>query len=414
MVYRRIHCYAASFGNDLARDLISTHGTPGGVVLDPFVGSGTTLIEALSAGHHAIGIDVDPIACLITRTQTRKYSVDWLTELESDVLDQLTQLENALSESSLDKSSMVPGASFAVNSLIAQIPERPEIDFWFSSTQRAVLASLVAYMETLEDERQRDILAVSISSSIVRKWPNTLSRAMDIDHSRPHRVSPVHKTIDQHFKLFQRVFRTTIRVLSHLAPIAEDWLDEGKIIEGQCDEEMMLLDPNSVDLLLTSPPYVNAVDYPRAHKFSEWWLSPETDFCKRSRYIGLRGIGRSTDLIASAYQLAPVNMNAMEWLKKKRVKAKSGQVYRYVNDMDRVIDGCSHVLKRQGKLVFVLADNRIGGNVVPVVDIVMEMLERKGFKNVNSYRREIKGSRRRYPFGFKGVMTTEAVITASN
>jgi DNA modification methylase len=413
MPYRRIHCYAASFGNDLARELIGKHATQGGLVLDPFVGSGTTLVEALSSGHRAIGIDVDPIACLITRTQTRRYEVNWLAGFQEDVLAQLDCLENALNESSLNWSGIEPGKSFAVNGLAAQIPERPEIEYWFSSTQRAVLASLIAYMHTLDDDRQRDILAVSISSSIVRKWPNTLSRAMDIDHSRPHRAMPRHTTIGQHFNLFERVFRVSIRVLTDLACEAEDWLDEAKVIEGHCDEEMMLLEPGSADLVLTSPPYVNAIDYPRSHKFSEWWLSPDTDLCKRSRYIGLRGSGRDANMARSAYQLAPRSMSGMKWLEDKQFGAKSGKVYRYVNDMEKAINGCKHALRRRGKLVFVLADNRIGGNVVPVVDIVQEMLERQGFRDVSSYRREIKSSRRRYPFGFKGVMTAEAVITAS-
>ena len=412
MAHQRIHCYAASFGNDLAKDLIIKYGIPGGTVLDPFVGSGTTLVEALSAGHSAIGIDVDPIACLISRTQVRIYTLDWLVRFEKSVLDHLQELEHTLCESPINQDTIVSGASFTINGLVTRIPERSEIDFWFSPIQRLVLASLIAYMKTLENEYELDIFAISISSSIVRKWPNTISQAMDIDHSRPHRSKHEYTTISQYFILFRRVFHTTIKILMDSVHNAENWISEGTVIEGNCDEEMMSIEPKSVDLILTSPPYVNAIDYPRSHKFSEWWLSPETSLCNSSRYIGLRGIDQDSGLINNAYKLAPNCMKDMAWLKEKRLNPKSGKVYRYITDMDKVINGCEYVLKANGRLIFVLADNRINGNVVPVVRIVMEMLGTHGFREVISEQRKIQQSRRRYPFSFKGVMDTETIITA--
>src|SRR5450759_3433112 len=96
MPSQRIHCYAASFGNDLAKNLINKNKFSTGTILDPFAGSGTTLVEALSAGYEAIGIDIDPIACLISRTQIRKYEKDWLISFEKKDLKDLDSLENSL------------------------------------------------------------------------------------------------------------------------------------------------------------------------------------------------------------------------------------------------------------------------------------------------------------------------------
>ena len=84
----------------------------------------------------------------------------------------------------------------------------------------------------------------------------------------------------------------------------------------------------------------------------------------------------------------------------------------YVLDMSRVIAGCKFVLKNGGALVFVLADNKVAQRTIPVVKIVQEVLTRQGFGHVDSVRRRIQHSRRRYPFGFNGVMKSEAIISA--
>src|SRR5688500_10004053 len=63
--------YPARFSPQFAAAAIEEFSKPGDVVLDPFVGSGTTLVEAMIAGRHAIGSDISPLATFITRTKTR-------------------------------------------------------------------------------------------------------------------------------------------------------------------------------------------------------------------------------------------------------------------------------------------------------------------------------------------------------
>jgi hypothetical protein len=65
-----VHPYPAKFIGDIPRSLIETIGVPPNtVVLDPFCGSGATLVESQRLGYEAIGIDLNPIACLISRVQ---------------------------------------------------------------------------------------------------------------------------------------------------------------------------------------------------------------------------------------------------------------------------------------------------------------------------------------------------------
>jgi len=234
---------------------------------------------------------------------------------------------------------------------------------------------------------------------------------MDIDHSRPHRGQSVHKTIKQQFKLFKRVFTEIIKTLQKTTDVMAQWNDDAEVIQGDSVKVLNTLPAGTADLVLTSPPYVNAIDYPRAHKFSEWWLTPKIQLCIRDNYIGLRS-ARHENLFQTAQQLAPASMKTLDWFKRK-APSKYHLVCKYVVDMTKIIVGCKRVLCKSGKIVFVLADNKIAGRTVPVVNIVKELLITNGFKRVKSVRRRIINHRRRYPFGFNGVMKSEAIISAS-
>ena len=85
MSSKKIHTYAASFGDDLARDLIIDNTFEKDVILDPFTGSSTTLVQARELGRSAIGIDVDPVACLIARVVTGEYSLDELHNFSNQI-----------------------------------------------------------------------------------------------------------------------------------------------------------------------------------------------------------------------------------------------------------------------------------------------------------------------------------------
>src|SRR5438046_4905310 len=104
-----------------------------------------------------------------------------------------------------------------------------------------------------------------MSSALVRSWLNTLSCAMDIDHSRPHRARPKPRTKSENYRLFRRILRQVISALAELTPTDE----RAKVIRGDSAMTIAAMPASSVDLVLSSPPYANAIDYPRAHKFSE-------------------------------------------------------------------------------------------------------------------------------------------------
>src|SRR6187549_2306639 len=88
----RLHPYLGKFIPQLAETLLERYVARGGHVLDPFAGSGTTLVEALESGFDATGVDIAAFNCLLMRVKTQHYN---LFVLERELRDAVARLECA-------------------------------------------------------------------------------------------------------------------------------------------------------------------------------------------------------------------------------------------------------------------------------------------------------------------------------
>ena len=85
----RLHPYLGKFVPQLVEALLSRYVRSGGRVLDPFAGSGTTLVQALESGYDAVGVDIAAFNCLLTEVKTKRYD---LFSLESELRDARSRL----------------------------------------------------------------------------------------------------------------------------------------------------------------------------------------------------------------------------------------------------------------------------------------------------------------------------------
>ena len=410
---RRIHAYAASFGEDFAHAVIHEYTDKGSVVLDPFVGAGTTVLESVLSNRDAIGIDVDPIACRISRVLTSHFDVPHLVTATADLRERLRTFESLIDSDPAVYEKLGPGSTFALGSSEFRVPDVAAIAYWFDPSHMATLSIIREAVACERNPLIRQAFEVAISSCIIRKWPNTLSYARDIDHSRPHRPKILRaQSVSEQFGLFHRVVGrvhdTILGIQENLTSIKSS----AKILEGDAILLLSALDSDSIDFVLTSPPYLNAIDYPRAHKFSQWWLSPQAAPLGRPEYIGLRQSKANdtngnclladhplTELFSPFWDM-PIYRN----------------ISSYIADLVAVIDQLHRVVKAKANVVFVVANNVIGGEVFPVSAVIEELMKRSGFSSVEVTRRTIKNTRRRYPFGVKGFagpMKDEYLITGS-
>jgi hypothetical protein len=237
-------------------------------------GSGTTTLEAYLRGRHAIGCDIDPLAVRIARDNTTPLRID-APLLVGTLMKNVWHL--------LEDDAAIRDA------IDARFDEKTRrfIDYWFfPETAKELMALLTAIEGYPQGSPVRELLKVIFSGIIVTK-SGGVSRARDLAHSRPHiDETRKPKSAVKAFELRLRKFAPVISALPDHAPYADIM---------QCSARKLAVKDNSVHLIVTSPPYANAIDYMRANKFSLAWLGrPVADLGRlRSKYIGSETPGDS-------------------------------------------------------------------------------------------------------------------------
>ena len=245
-----IHPYPAKFIPEIPQKLIELYSPQDStVILDPFCGSGTTLIEAINMGFDAVGVDVNPLACLISRVKT--------TPLHRDFCNVASQI--------------IENARVCVAKKEIQVPPIPRLDHWFNPNVQKALAILRQEINSVEISPLKEALQVALSSIIVKvsnQESDTRYAAIENNHS-----------VEEVFQAFNLA---TGRMYQKMTPFWNT-LDKslgknfGKATVLNRDilslkaEEL----PFKIGLVVTSPPYPNAYEYWLYHKYRMYWLDME-------------------------------------------------------------------------------------------------------------------------------------------
>jgi DNA methylase len=237
---RELHPYPARFIPEIpaqALDLLNVDGA----VLDPFCGSGTTLVEARRRGLTSVGVDLNPIACLISRVRTQTW--------------QAGDAEIGLEHARRLRERAIAGGD------IAGLSERiPRLDHWFDPWASAALAGAMEYLAEIHEPRWHDRVSVAISSAIVR-----ISK-QDSDT----RYAAVTKSGDQTLAA-SRLGHCVVRVCEWLSKHGAKSHAQAQVHCRDARDLSNLAD-NFYAATIFSPPYPNAYEYWLYHKYRMYWL----------------------------------------------------------------------------------------------------------------------------------------------
>jgi DNA modification methylase len=388
------HKYPAKFFPELPRWAIRRYSPPGGVVLDPMAGSGTTNVECLLAGRHSLAVDVDPFARLLIRVKTtplepeqvacgaaaitealdaferegpeaRRHARDWVPEFpyretwfQPFILEELGAIRHAIAGVA---GALEPGGAGALELDRVQSDQpRPP-----GETEAAANA-----------QRYVDFFRICLSS-IVREVSNA-----DNNCTRTVVRTRLHKRIVPGMAL--RLFRRTLDVnVARMRQFSEHCPRHVRvaILDG-ADARDLPLERGSIDLAVTSPPYINAVDYPRTHQLEMYLLDlvpPGVPLAEAKRqHIGTEVVRARDYRELHRYGHKPLDalVEALFRIDPRRAYI----VYRYFVDMERNFREVHRVLKPAGRYVVVVGNNVIRGREVPTHELLMAVAERTGFQ----------------------------------
>jgi DNA modification methylase len=414
----RFHSYCARFPSELAEAAIEEYSRPGDSILDPFCGSGTSMVAGLARGRAVVGSDIDILAGMLSDVKCAPRAKTDYKRWRSNFGEKLRRMFCEIGSDWTGSGAKRPGDNLSVGTLILRLPEFPELNYWFPPQLAAGLAAIAAAAHECRDPHYEKVALVSLSASIIAKWPNTLSYAMDIDHTRPHRRI-------QQFRL-ARVLETylarldrTIGCLGSLhdaytaAGATKNLTTRARII---CPHDARNVFPeiiqDSQTLVVTSPPYFNAVDYPRAHRMSVCWMNGHApaDLASRDGYIGLH---RAKTFDPQSWLSSRAKIRKLIPPEVTSDVSLERRLAGFFADLEAALQQVHAVLKPSGHAVFIIGDNIIKGQRVASHAALVEVARAIGFSKVDASPREIRSLRRRYPvgpFGFDGPMTHEFVV----
>jgi len=357
-----IHPFPARMAPGIALDALGNGREPLRV-LDPMAGSGTVLAVARAKGHRAFGIDLDPLAVLLTGVWTRTVDAERVMDKAEDVLSRARAHMRQLAVSQAYPRH-------------ADEETRRFIRYWFDDYVRRQLAALAAAIGRTHDAAVREALWCGFSRLIITKQAGA-SLALDLSHSRPHR-----KFDRAPIKPFSR-FGASVELVVSNCPQSE-----------QGDARQLPLTDSSIDLVLTSPPYLNAIDYLRCSKFSLVWMGHTVG---ELRQIRAESVGTE----ASAQQALDA-----EWvralIRQLRIRPQLSARHHallatYAWDMGHAMAEVSRVLRRGGRAVYVVGDSTIRGTFVRNSAIIAAAAARHGLSLISRHSRDLPANRRYLP-----------------
>lgn len=368
-----VHPFPARMAPGIALDILSNERDRIRV-LDPMMGSGTVLAMARASGHSAVGIDIDPLAVLLARVWTTAMDVEQVRQKAAEVLERARD----------DFVSLSASDAYPRNS----DPEtRNFVRYWFDAYARKQLASLAAAIYGVRDDRIKDALWCAFSRLIITKQAGA-SLAMDLSHSRPHRAfesAPI--------KPFNKFLAAVDHVLKNC--ISKNQSERGPTARTSLGDARKLPIANgTIDLVLTSPPYLNAIDYMRCSKFSLVWMGYTVGELGRIR---TESVGTECGDQDAAEDKVIQEVISDLRLKPKLAPRHQAVLAHYVDDMMRAVQEAARVLSPGGKAVYVVGENTVRGTFIPNARIIAAAAERAGLTIEERRARTLPANRRYLP-----------------
>jgi len=348
------HRYPAKFIPQLARRLIETYSQHYDTVLDPFCGCGTTLVESLVSRRYSYGYDINPISIMMTMVKTVPINPILLNDAYAQI-------------------------HINYPSTKALAPKNERIDYWYRDKEKQQLAQLLQVIRRIDDADIRRFFLCGFSN-ILKNCSIWHQKSNKPTRDFKKRIPDVLRSFDRQIRMMRRG-NADFWNLTGGDPLAAN---------AECrDSRNLPLAPESVNLVVSSPPYVTSYEYGDLHQLSMLWLEGLDDLrAFREKFIGsaLRRVDGDAnyETLTRSYLAAEIGRR----LERKSVKT-AASVVSYFESMGEIWAELYRVLCRGGKACIVIGNTSLKGTEILNAEVFVEQMQALGFVLCEVIKREI-------------------------
>ena len=359
------HRYPAKFIPQLAARLICEYSEIGDLVVDPFMGSGTTLVEAKIHGSPSIGVDINPVAHLITMAKINPIEPNYLdsiiakieSKLTSDYTGQLMLFDDSRAY------------EYALN--------HERIDYWFKPETKRELGKIYILLTEIQDANVQIFLRCGFSNVLKNCsiWSQKSTKpTRDFSKKIPEPIPTFLRQIKRMSKRNRQIYQL-LEKSGYLGISTRAYREDSRNLPSESD---------TAQLIVTSPPYVTSYEYADLHQLTALWFGYTTDLTEfRRQFIG-----------TAHHEEKPMNLHSeiaeeiIANLNGKNPKT-AREVATYFTEMLETFSEMQRVLKKYGYACIVIGDTVLEKVDINNAEVFVEQMQNIGFRIERLIMREI-------------------------
>lgn len=369
--------FPAKFHPPVVRALLERYTRPGEVVLDPFCGSGTLLVEAAISGRSSIGSDVDPIAVLVAQAKTHRYGAAHLKRSADALTTALADLPRPKEEYERRMFVDLNDGEYdaEVDPVREMVPAIPNLLHWFRRYVIVDLAQILKAIAELDVPATHGLLFRVVFASIIRGSSNAdpvpVSGLEVTSYMKEREKSG--RLIDP-FAAFERALGKALVSSEDFALRAKQGIST-RVRQGDATRVANRLD-QPIDAVLCSPPYHGAVDYYRRHQLEMYWLGATETTDDRldllKKYIGRPKVPQRHPFVA--YGTLETRL-AQTWERRiRRVSGERADAFRhYLVAMTKFFESLGPLLPSGAPTVLIVGHSTWNHSQIPTTALFREI-----------------------------------------
>ncbi|MDH5266193.1 MAG: site-specific DNA-methyltransferase [Candidatus Bathyarchaeota archaeon] len=379
------HRYPAKFIPQLVRRIIKEYSNEEELICDPFVGCGTTLLEALLIQRRALGVDINPVAYLITKAKTTYIKPQLLEMHVSKLFAKLNPQKNKTDNKVMER--------------IRESPNYDRVRFWFGDDTIRNLSLILSLIEDMQEKAVQDFLKCGFSHILKNCscWNmDSIKPARDKDKNIP-RAIPTFKRRIIHMTRKNKEYYEILpkKVKARLSDYLDVFCEDCRHIP--CEDEY-------VSIIATSPPYVTSYEYADLHQLTLLWINPETDMTENRK----DHIGTTQPKDVSVKEIhSEIGNEIVRRLKNEGSKVNGNKnhylngcadaVFTYFAEMQQAFEQFTRVLKPGGIASIVIGNTTLGDVNILNAEVLSEISINVGFKLLKVIKRQIPSNKKWLP-----------------